>query len=167
MTLEANISGLSDLQALLDKLPANIEKKVMRGALRAGQKVILEQARQAVHSVSGDLADSLRIKTGARRGRVTATVVAGNAKAYYARMVEFGTAAHLIKPKKGKALVFGGREYASLRHPGAKKKPFMRPALDAAAGEGSQAFEAVKTYLAARINKELDKLPDETDEVTK
>ena len=43
----------------------------------------------------------------------------------------------------------------------------MRPALDAAAGEGSAAFEAVKAYLAARIDKELSKLPDETDEVTK
>ena len=165
--MEANITGLSDLQALLDQLPANIEKKVMRGALRAGQKVVLDQARQAVHNVSGDLAQSLRIKTSARGGKVSATVVAGNAKAYYARMVEFGTAAHLIKPKKGKALTFGGREYASLRHPGAKKKPFMRPALDAAAGEGSAAFEAVKAYLAARIDKELAKLPDETDEVTK
>lgn len=165
--MEASITGLSDLQALLDQLPANIEKKVMRGALRAGQKVVLDQARQAVHNVSGDLAQSLRIKTSARGGKVSATVVAGNAKAYYARMVEFGTASHLIKPKKGRALAFGGREYASLRHPGAKKKPFMRPALDAAAGEGSAAFEAVKTYLAARINKELAKLPDETDEVTK
>lgn len=167
MELETSINGLSDLQALLDKLPANIEKKVMRGALRAGQKVVLNQARQAVHNVSGDLADSLRIKTGARRGKVTATVVAGNGKAFYARMVEFGTASHWIRPKKGKSLFVAGVMRSAVDHPGAKKKPFMRPALDSAAGEGSPAFQAVKDYLAARINKELDKLPDETDEVTK
>ena len=38
----------------------------------------------------------------------------------------------------------------------------MRPAMDAAAADNSEAFTAIATYLGPRINKELAKLPDET-----
>lgn len=163
------ITGLAELQAALERLAPNIERKLMRGALRAGQKLVLERARAGIHSVSGDLAAGLKITTSARGGLVRATVTAGGKKkkgakaAFYAHMVEFGTAAHVIKAKDGGALVFGGRAYAQLQHPGAKKKPFMRPALDAAAVPDSEAFRAVGAYLQGRITQELDQLPDQTD----
>jgi HK97 gp10 family phage protein len=166
MANEIAIKGLSELQAQLDMLADNVQRKLMRGALRAGQKTVLEKARSEVHSVSGDLTSSLRVSTSARNGVVKATVKVGNTKAFYAHMVEFGTAAHLIEPKNGKALTLGGREYASLDHPGAKKHPFMRPALDAAAVQNSPAFLAVVDYLTNKISKELDKLPDEADAVS-
>jgi HK97 gp10 family phage protein len=162
MDSEVNITGLSDLQAQLDQLAANIEKKLLRGALRAGQKVTLERARQGIHSVDGDLAKSLRISTSARGGAVKAIVKAGNAKAFYARWVEFGTAAHIIRAKNGQAISLNGHLYASLNHPGARARPFMRPALDAAAVDNSEAFLAVGAYLVKGITKELAKLPDET-----
>jgi HK97 gp10 family phage protein len=162
MANEFDITGLADLQAQLDMLAPNIEKKLMRGALRAGQKITLDRAKQGIHSIDGDLANSLRISTSVRGGLVKATVKAGNAKAFYARWVEFGTAAHIIRAKNGKAISLGGHEYASLQHPGAKAHPFMRPALDAAAVNNSEAFTAVGAYLGQRITKELAKLPDET-----
>ena len=157
------VTGLDELQKRLDTLPVNIEKKLMRGALRAGQKTVLEQAKQGLHNVSGELAASLRVSTSSRGGQVKAKVTAGNKKVFYAHMVEFGTAAHVIKSKQGQALGFAGGEYASVQHPGAKKKPFMRPALDAAAVPESNAFKAVGAYLQGKITKELDKLPDESD----
>jgi HK97 gp10 family phage protein len=166
MDSNANITGLADLQKMLERLAPDIEKKVMRGALRAGQKQVLEQARAAVHPISGDLAKSLRIKTRAKGGCVSATLVVGNKTAYYAHMVEFGTAPHFIRPKGKKSLFFAGLTKEVINHPGARKKPFMRPAFDQAASGESAAFEAVKAYLAKRINKELSKLPDETDGVT-
>ena len=119
----------------------------------------------AIHTVSGELANSVRISTSARGSTVKAAVKVGNTKAFYAHMVEFGTAAHLIEPKNGTALLLGGKEYSHLDHPGAQKRPFMRPALDAAANENSDAMSAVITYLTGRIDKELDKLPDESDTV--
>lgn len=157
------VTGLADLQAQLEKLPVNIEKKLLRGALRAGQKVVLQRALSNIHSVSGDLADSLRISTSLRGSTARAIVKAGNAKAFYAHMVEFGTDAHIIEPKNGKAIALGGRDYSKLEHPGAKMHPFMRPALDAAATDNSEAFQAVGKYLQGRITKEIDKLPDEVD----
>lgn len=165
--IDVKITGLAELQAMLDQLPAQIEKKLMRGALRAGQRMVLEQARQSIHNLTGDLAASIRVTTRARNGTVTATVKAGSKVAYYARFVEFGTSQHYIRPKVGKDLFFNGIARATVDHPGAKKRPFMRPAFDAAAQENSAAFRAVATYLQGRITAEMAQLPDEQDGVSK
>lgn len=175
MASEATISGLSELQALLDQLPANVEKKLMRGALRAGQVVVANYAKSRAPvatpsdvaarqygASAGSLRDSIRVSTGVRNGKVTATVKAGSKSAYYARWVEFGTAAHLIQAKNGKSLTFGGHEYKSLHHPGAKMHPFMRPALDWASNGSGPALAAVAAYMNGKITKELASQPDQT-----
>lgn len=180
MDSDVKIGGLSELQDYLDQLPVNIEKKICRGALRAGQKVVADFARQMAPvappnaenqrlygGYAGALRDSIRVTTRSRRGRVTATVKAGDATAYYANMVEFGTAAHFIKHRNAKSLFFAGLFREGVDHPGAQKRPFMRPALDYAAMEDGPALQAVVAYLRTRINKELAKLPDEADGTTK
>ena len=162
MDSDVVVTGLAELQKQLDMLAPNIEKKLLRGAMRAGTKVVLARAKQGIHSVSGDLVKSLRISTSARGGVVKATLKAGNKKAYYAHFVEFGTAAHAIAAKGGGAVSFGGVAYASVKHPGATKKAFMRPALDAMAANDSPALIAVADYLRPRLETELASLPDET-----
>ncbi|MFZ6755760.1 HK97-gp10 family putative phage morphogenesis protein [Undibacterium sp. Ji50W] len=152
MASDLNISGLSDLNAALQQFTAKLEQNILRGALRAGQKKILEAAKFGIHSIDGDLADSLRISVRVKDGRVVASLKAGNKKAFYAHFVEFGTQAHTIKAKNGGALVFGNKDYASLHHPGAKAKPFMRPAMD---GHAQEAVEATADYISKRITKEL------------
>ena len=152
---DIKIEGLEALYKQLQELPAKIEQNVMRGALRAGQKTFLERARAGVPVKSGDLRNSLRIKTSSRRGHVTATLIAGDKKAFYAHMVERGTAAHFIKPKKRKSLFFAGLAREVVHHPGAQKKPFMRPAFD----QGNrEALEATAEYIRDRLPKEFNKL---------
>lgn len=61
---------------------------------------------------------------------LTATIVAGNAEAYYARFVEFGTAPHTIKPKNTQgALYIPGRGWLKpgegIDHPGSSARPFF------------------------------------------
>lgn len=156
---ENSVTGLAELQALLDQLPVKLERNVLRGAMRAGAKVQLEAAKAAVPVDSGTLRKSLKIRTSARRGVVKATLTAGDKKAFYARFVEFGTAAHWIKPKNAKALFFG--LFAERVHnPGAKPKPFMRPALD---GTVQAATAAAGAYIRARLTKEGIELPDPGD----
>lgn len=58
---EIEVHGLAELQKVLDSLPAKIEGKLMRGALRAGQKVMLDEARLKVPVDDSDLKKSLRI----------------------------------------------------------------------------------------------------------
>lgn len=151
------VLGLPQLEQALNQLPAKIEANVLRGALRQGAKVQLARARDEVPVDDGDLKDSLRISTRRRRGIVKAVLRAGNAKAWYARLVEFGTAAHFIKPKDRKSLFFAGLAREIVEHPGAKKNPFMRRTLDATV---QPAVDAIAAYIRRRLEKADIHLPD-------
>lgn len=148
---ELSIQGLADLHAALQQLPAKLEKNILRGALRAGAKVMADSAKANVPKKSGALRKSIRVSASSKRGRVSATVKAGDKTAYYAHMVEFGTAAHRITPKNAKALGTPGGPRESVQHPGAKPKPFMRPAFD---GASEAAVQASAEYIRARLDKE-------------
>lgn len=188
MANTVEIKGLKELDAVLKSLPQKIEQNVMRGALRAGQKVMLDAVREKLRSngsvKSGALANSLRIRfdrKSRKRGWLNSKVVVGNKDAYYAHMVEFGTAAHFIRiredAKPNRQTRHGTKKYSyktinkmvkrgslvigksfvgeSVSHPGARPKPFMRPAFD----ESQQAaLEAFAEYVRKRLPKELKKV---------
>lgn len=143
-----NITGAQALDDYLQQLPAKVERNVLRGALRAGALVVLPAAKANIHQISGDLARSLRVRTGAKAGRVRAVVQSKN---FEAPFVEFGTRAHTITAKGRKSLSVGGLFFQSVDHPGARPHPFMRPALDAnAAAAVVAAAEYIKTRLAVK-----------------
>lgn len=154
MVSELHVSGLFELDKLLKELPAKIEGNIMRGAMRAGAKVFADRAKELVPVKSGQLRDSIKVRTKSRRGRVSATVRAGGKEAFYAHMVEFGTARHFIKPRKRKSLFFAGLAREVVDHPGASPKPFMRPALD---GGQVEAVNAAADYIRKRLAKEAAK----------
>lgn len=150
---DIHVKGLSDLQKFLDTLAPRVEQNIMRGALRAGAKPILEAAkssapvgepsepnRKRYKLYAGALRDSIRIsgRIDKRNGKVTASVKAGGktksgADVFYAHMVEFGTKPHVI---------------GDGTHPGVQAKPFMRPALDSQSGA---AVVAVGEYIKKRL----------------
>lgn len=147
---ELQVKGLAELHKALQQVPEQLEKKVLRNALRAGANVMKKAAQDRVPVKSGALRKSIKVKTSARKGRyrLKATISAGDEDAYYAHMVEFGTAAHIIKPAKKKSLFFGGVAREQVEHPGAAPHPFMRPALDAASEAAVNAFaESVRRRL--------------------
>lgn len=145
-----NIKGGKELFDLMQTLPIKLEKNILRGAMRAGAKVVLAEAKNNVPIKSGELRNSLRISTNSKKGRVTASVKAGNKRVWYSRLVEFGTAAHTISGKNG-ALSFGGFFAKSVEHPGARAKPFLRPALDARSNE---AIKTIGDYINKRLTKQ-------------
>lgn len=157
------IKGGAELAAFLTSLPAKLERNIMRSAMRAGAKVIQQDAKTRIHNVSGKLSAGLKIGTSARAGMVQARLMTRGEHAYLARWVEYGTAAHTITAGKGKALAFlsGGHPVASVEHPGARPHPFMRPALDTQAGA---ALAAVAERIRVRLTKAGIDLPDEGDE---
>lgn len=157
---EIRIEGLAELHKLLQELPAKLEANVLRGGMRAGAKVIEAEAKRLAPvgrdpATAGDMRDSVRVSVRSRKGKVEATIKAGGKKAWYARLVEFGTAAHLIRPKNRKSLFFAALAREEVHHPGAGKKPFMRPALDSKA---QQAVQTLADYIRARLPKEFRKL---------
>jgi HK97 gp10 family phage protein len=163
---DVQIKGLQELYAALQALPVKLEQNVMRGALRAGAKILEDAAKQGVPVAppsqenqrlyggrEGLLRDSVRVSVRVRKGRITASVKAGGKSkgggvAYYARFVEFGTAAHYIKAKNGKGLSLRGTVFGGVMHPGARKKPFMRPAFDT---RHVAAAEAAREYIRSRL----------------
>lgn len=151
-----NITGGRELAQFLSQLPLKLEKNIMRGALRAGAKVIATEAKLNVPVQYGDLKASVRVSTNAKRGRVEAKAKAGGKKAWYAAIVEFGASPHIIKGKNGNLLKFTGRdgkkvEIAQVSHPGFTAKAYLRPALDSKA---KAAIIETGEYIKARLTKE-------------
>lgn len=145
---EIRVKGLADLNKFLQQLPAKVEQSVLRGALRAGANVVMAEAKANVPVDSGQLRDGLKVSTNSRRGRVTAKVKATGKHAHIAPWLEYGTAAHKITAKKGKGLFFGGLFVKGVQHPGARPKPFLRPALD---GRAQDAVVAAAQYMKRRL----------------
>ena len=126
------ITGGRELDALLQSLPVKVEKNILRAALRAGAAVFRDEARQNVPVDEGDLRASIRVTSRVRRGTIYASVKAGGRRAPHWHWIEFGTAAHKIKPKRQQALSFGSTVAREVDHPGGRPKPYMRPAFDSA-----------------------------------
>ncbi len=153
MTTLRYVKGLPELEKVLAELPVKLETKILRGAMRAGATVILNEAKARVPVKSGRLAKTLRISTSVKRGVVTARVVAGNRKqgVFYAHLVEGGSGPHIIKARRAKYLRLHGNVFIKrLAHPGARKNPFLRPALDAGSGA---ALDAIAVYIRKRLDQ--------------
>jgi HK97 gp10 family phage protein len=144
-----HVKGLSDLQKLLDTLPAKMEANVMRGALRAGAKVVLAEAKQNVPVDQGILRDGLKISTGTKKGVVKASIKAKGKHGYLAHWMEYGTKPHKIKAGEG-SLFYNAAHVEEVDHPGVSPRPFLRPALDSQAG---QALAATGEYIKSRLAK--------------
>lgn len=143
---DVNVKGLAELQKYLDAFPPKMERNVLRGALRAGANVVKKAAFQNIHHVSGDLGKSLKVRSNARGGKVTASVYT---RVFYAKFVEHGTRPHTITAKNRKGLSFGGMLFQSVDHPGiVNPKPFLRPALYS---QAAPAVVAVGEYIKNRL----------------
>lgn len=155
---ERHVTGLAELQSLLDTLPAKMEKNVVRGGLRAGANIIKQSAKQmapvgepSAHNAKfyggypGALRDTIRVGVRSKGGKVIAYVKAGGkskkgANVYYAHFPEFGTV-------------------------NMRASPFMRPALDAQAQNAVVAAgEYMKTRLATKEGLDTTDIVIEAEE---
>lgn len=131
--IEASVDTTQLLQAL-KQFPINIQNNVLTGAVRAGCKPIVDEAKANVPKDTRNLEKSIgtvkrktkdksiaRFSVTPRRG--------GKHDGFYAHMIEFGTS----------------------KMPAA---PFMRPAFE---NQSDQSIKAAKEYIAKRIDKEVEK----------
>ncbi len=153
---QVEIAGLKELKQQLERLPARIEANITRTALRRGALVIEERAKELCPVDSGELQDSIKVRaqTKKKSGWINLRVTAGGGKAFYANMVEYGTAPHEIRPKSAKSLFVAGVFRQVVSHPGATARPFMRPAFDE---KYQDAIKAFADYMRQRIPREIKK----------
>jgi HK97 gp10 family phage protein len=145
---EVQIKGLDELLKFMDQLPPKIEANVARGALRAGMNVVKPVAQRNIHSVSGELAKGLMVGTRRRGSKVTSNLKATGKHRSVAHLVEFGTRPHNIAAKFRGWLSFMNIFRKEVHHPGARPKPFLRPALDS---QAQSAVRAVAEYTKHRL----------------
>lgn len=148
MSGEVRVKGLKELNAFLQQLPPKLEKNVLRGALRSGAKVVMEEAKARAPVATGTMRDGLKVSTGGKGGTVIAKVKVTGKHAYLAPWLEYGTAAHVITAKGSGWMFFGGMFARKVEHPGISPRPFMRPALD---GQAAQAVLAAANYMKQRL----------------
>ena len=133
------ITGGEDLIAALREFPVKLEVQVMASALRGGAKVIQSAAIDNVPVDSGDLRNSIKIrrKTNKKTGFINFRLSAGDKKAWYAHIIEFGAKPHIIRASKKKSLLLSTFLREIVHHPGVKvpNKGFMRTAFDQSATE--------------------------------
>lgn len=152
--IELQVDGLKELQAALNTLADEVQAKIVRGALGAAGRVYRDAARQRLGSSAkkrtGHLLASIRVGSTMRGGVPVATVKAGSREAWYAHLIEYGAAAHEIKPKTRKSLVLAGLMRETVHHPGISARPFMRPAFDASSAAAVDAYAA---YIRRRLER--------------
>lgn len=128
------IAGAAEMERLLKLLPERVAERVTKNALRAGARVIRDEAKDRVPVDTGDLRDSVVVRSPTQRQRKhgAALVVVGFEKpiSRRAHLTEFGT-----------------------QHQPAQ--PFLRPAVDEG---GRRAIDAIGKSMTRGINREAKKL---------
>lgn len=163
--MSAVMKGGADLSAFLAALPGNLERNVLRGALKAGADVIAEGAREACRSP--EVRATIQTSSRSTKGLVTAKIQTKGDGAYIAPWLEYGTEPHFIsvddsarggktvrrinvEAKRGSIVIGGMFVGSTVYHPGAKPYPFMRPAVD---NREAAAIAAIGAHIAGRMTR--------------
>ena len=146
------VKGMDKLRARAKAIPRNV-RVATRRALETGAKEITSLQKSLVRDDTGDLKRSIGYTFGKYKPEnanvrgvaaggglgdpdLSVTIHAGDAKAYYAAFVEFGTAPH----EQPNNRINGGQ------HPGASAAPFFFPA-----------YRALKRRAKGRITRAMNK----------
>ena len=112
---EFKITGLADVIQAMEKLPSNINKKVLQSAANAAAQEIVKRSRRNLPPSYTTLKKAITKRKRSERGRFairyTVGVTHGKGARYdgwYAHIVEYGSEPHDISPKKSQALYAAG-----------------------------------------------------------
>lgn len=121
--VQVRIRGAREVREFLQGLPEKIARRHVGAALRAGAKIIAERAAQLAPQETGTLSRSLVVRvTRSPRIRDVRATIGTSKEAWYAHLVEFGTAPHR-QPRMRRT------------HPGTAARPFLRPAEEQSRAE--------------------------------
>jgi HK97 gp10 family phage protein len=148
--IDVKLEGAEELIEELRALGVNVKRSV-RGAVRAGAKVIQEAAEANARGVTGSSGKHVRIKVSARSKEFVEAEIGATKKKFQLPFFETGVQPHEIT---GSPLVFEGDKglivIGGVRHPGMPAQPWLRPALDV---KRDAAVEAMGETLRAAIEE--------------
>lgn len=171
MQIRWDAGTLASIDRFMAQFPANLVAKEAGKACNKAMTPVLRTARQLVTQRTGLLRKSLgkKQKKYGQKGNIYTIIgpltgfkdpATGENPVNIAHLVEFGTKGHVIKPEKKRALRFTSAGFAdiaraSVQHPGATAKPFMRPAFDA---HKEQVLQIVGTELGKGLERQAEAL---------
>ena len=142
--IKINADELNKFSVGVIKLSDEVEEDV--------KKVVKNSAFNIEKNAKSNLTKNKSVATGELRRRTStnikgleATIHTSNLK--YAPHVEYGTKAHIIRPKNKRFLYWEGAKYPvkKVNHPGNKAKPFLIPAFEK---EKDQFLEKLKEVIS-------------------
>jgi HK97 gp10 family phage protein len=155
--MSVDIKGLKELQAALNQLPREVQKRPLRAAVSAAAKVIQDEAKRRAPIDTGNLRKAVyrtRSRSGSGTGQETFLVAVKKGKAEYAN-----TARNRRLNRVGKKYQTQGEAYywRFLEFGTAKMaaKPFLRPAFE---NKKQMAVDVLKQKLGDAITKTAMKL---------
>lgn len=160
------VKGGEDLAKFLRDLPEDLRRKAMRRAIGRAANVIRDEARLLAPKRTGKMAKSIKTVTRTKGTMVKATIRLRGKHSYLGLWAEYGTSPHYIGKagglsgrqltKRAKAdgtlgqtkMQINGQFVTLVYHPGARPRPFMRPALASKASEAVQTFgDYIRDYI--------------------
>lgn len=163
--LTIKVNGYKEAKAILDELPNNMQKKMLLAALRFSTKPALDAAKQNVPVRSGALKKQLKIvrfrDRTAPKSEVDVAVKSVFSRSkkkkaineYYGKFIHEGTKDPRTPRKKGRIMVFIGKEgekvYASSVK-GIKPTPYLEKAY-------SQTSERIVAEFGDNLGKAVEK----------
>lgn len=138
MSESLRLSGFRELDQKLGQLGEEVARRIVFQAVREGADLIRDEARARVPKDSGVTARNIRTRMSRRSKGAVEARIGTTKRAWYARLVEHGTAPHKITAKHAKVLAnkATGRFFGkTVKHPGTAPRPFLRPALEARADQ--------------------------------
>lgn len=132
-SVDLDVTGMDELQQFFSEPQPLATRQQIRRAVKSGGELIMEDAKSRIHSVTGNLANSLMVSTVVGQSRIAATVHHG----------EGGPHDHLV-------------EYG--HEPGGWNKgvqpvlphPYLWPAFEA---QKKAAYDLVKNAVAEEVKK--------------
>lgn len=164
--ITAHVEGLGQAIRNLKTLDRKMARRVVSAAVRAGDAVIVKEARMLAPVRSGQMRRQIRgsVKLHRGTGTVQGTVKQKSTKrerkkgqrAHALHLVVGGTKPHEITTKKHGLAIGGAVVVKTVHHPGSHPNPFM----DRAAAHANQpALAAFGRKFKAKLDEEVAKLP--------
>jgi HK97 gp10 family phage protein len=151
--VDVKIEGMEALLKKLKKLPFALQNNVLSGAIRAGAKLVADDARARVAVHSEHLKKSILVR---KRRSKNKTILHFTIAPVTKILHQFQDASGQKHYNYGN-IVEEGRSASAVEHGASNMvaQPFMAPAFES---KGTESIDATRKYMAARLDKEIKKL---------
>jgi len=162
--IDIKITGFDGIKHALNQLPIELQRKAISVSVRAGANFLKEEIKNQfpkkpskMANLYGHLKDNIAVRFSKKKSRAMGALIyeLHPGKAFWAWMLEYGTKAHDITPKKAKALTVLGKFLSEVKVKGISARPIWRNTFDT---KLNAIFMIIKNKFYSELPKAAKKL---------